>query len=59
MVNRMSTYVLTNRNRTNNNTNTRNAKHHIKSDTKNGQQRTSRKLPPWNVSNELQGGGGA
>ena len=51
MVNRVSSYLrwtLRNRNRTKDNIDTRKVKHHRNSDTKNRQQRTTTKLPPWN-----------
>ena len=41
-------WSLSNPNRTKNYMNTRKVKGHRNSDTKNGQQRTTTKLPPWN-----------
>ena len=41
---------LSNRNRTENNINTHKVKRHQNSDTKNRQQRTKTKLPPWKIS---------
>ena len=67
MVNRVSSYFpkggqpseqlfpkrwpLSNRNRTKNNMNTPKVKRHRNSDTKNRQQRTTTKQPPWNGPN--------
>ena len=42
------TRPLSNRKRTKNNMNTRKEKRHQNPDTKNRQQRTTTKLPPWN-----------
>ena len=47
MVNRVSTYFPKG-GRTKNNMNTRKVKSHRNSDTKNRQQNTTTKLPPWN-----------
>ena len=41
-------WPLSNRNRTKNDMNTHKVKRHRKTDTKNRQQRTTTKLPPWN-----------
>ena len=41
-------WPLSTPNRTKNNMKTRKVKHHRNSDTKNRQQRTTTKLPPWN-----------